>query len=296
MVILYLEQSERNVINMFEKLPLILDCACGTEMQKQGFTSDECLEKWILENPEPLKSLQRDCIAAGSVLVYAPTFGANRMALKKHGLDSSVRDYNLRLAELSLSAADGKALVGGDIAPTGGALEPYGDMERDELLDIFREQAKSLEEAGVDIFGVETQLSGDEALAAVEAIKSVSKKPIFVSFTCNDSGRTFYGDKFGELAAKMESVGVSAFGLNCVGDFELLKRLVSEIHSACALPIIAKPNAGIPENVNGTLKYALTPEAFAKGMTELKELGASLLGGCCGTGVEHISALVKALG
>ncbi len=282
-------------MNIFNKLPLILDCACGTEMQKHGFTSGECLEKWILDNPEPLVELQRGCAEAGSDIIYAPTFGANRRLLAKHGLESYVREFNLRLAELSQKAVGGRVLIAGDMAPSGDALEPYGDMEREELLDIYVEQAQSLEEAGVDIFVVETQLSGEEAATTVEAIKSVSKKPIFVSFTSTESGRTFYGERFGELLSTMQDLGVSAFGANCVGDFELLKRLVTEMKEVSKIPIIAKPNAGIPENENGKLKYKLSPEAFAENMAELKNLGASLLGGCCGTDIRHISALAKRL-
>ena len=281
---------------IFDKLPLILDCASGTEMQKHGYSSGECLEKWILDNPEHLIALERSCVEAGSDIIYAPTFGANRMLLSKHGLEKHVRDYNLRLVELSQKATEGRALVAGDMAPTGAALEPYGDMEREELLEIFEEQAKSLEEAGVDIFVVETQLSGEEAAAAVEAIKSVSKKPIFVSFTGTESGRTFYGEKFGDLLLTMQDLGVSAFGANCIGDFKLLKMLVAEMKAVSRIPIIVKPNAGIPVNENGELKYKLSPEDFAENMVQLKALGASLLGGCCGTSVQHISALMEKLG
>ncbi len=281
---------------IFDKLPLVLDCASGTEMQKHGYSSGECLEKWILDNPEPLLELERGCVEAGSDIIYAPTFGANRSLLKKHGLENSVRDFNLRLVELSHKAVGGRALIAGDMAPTGAALEPYGDMEREELLEIYEEQAKSIEEAGVDLFVVETQLSGAEAGAAVEAIKSVSKKPIFVSFTSTENGRTFYGEKFGELLLAMQDLGVSAFGANCIGDFNLLKGLVTEMKAVAEIPILVKPNAGIPLNENGNLKFKLSPEDFANNMAELKALGASLLGGCCGTDIRHISALVNKLG
>ncbi len=282
-------------MQLFDKLPLILDCASGTEMQKHGLKPGECSEKWILENPEPLMELERGCVEAGSDIIYAPTFGANKLLLSKHGLEKNVRDYTLRLVELSQKAVGGKAFIAGDMAPTGAVLEPYGDMERETLFEVFEEQARCLEEAGVDLFVVETQLSGEEALVTVEAVKSVSKKPILVSFTSTENGRTFFGEKFSDLLLTMQEQGVSAFGVNCVGDFELLKKLVTEMKAVSKIPLIVKPNAGIPLSENGKNIYKLSPEDFAEHMAELNALGASLLGGCCGTDIRHIAALVKKL-
>jgi len=282
-------------MELFKKLPLILDGATGTELYMQGCTPSDCMEKWILDNPAILLELQRGYVEAGSDVIYAPTFGANRVALRKHGLEESVREYNLHLVELSQNAASGKALVGGDIAATGVPLEPYGDMEEEELFDIYSEQVRGLEEAGVDLYAIETQMSGMEAKTAVSAIKAISDKPIFLSFTCNASGRSIYGEKFTDLLKEAQLQGVSAFGINCCGDFELIKSLIREMIAISEVPLIVKPNAGLPENIDGKLFFSLTPEEFARQMAEIKSLGASVLGGCCGTNKQHISALVDML-
>jgi len=282
-------------MELFNRIPLILDGATGTELQKRGCTPGECMEKWILDNPEILLELQRGYVEAGSDIIYAPTFGANRVALGKHGLGEKVREYNLCLVELSQKAVSGKAMVAGDMAPTGEALEPYGDMEKEELFQIFEEQAEALEEAGVDLFAVETQISGEEARVAVSAIKSVTAKPIFLSFTCNAAGLSLYGEKFTDLLKTAQEMGVSAFGINCCGDFELIGRLVREMRAVSEIPLLVKPNAGMPKNVGGKPVFSLTPEEFSVRMAEIKALGASVLGGCCGTNKQHILALIDRL-
>lgn len=278
-------------MELFNKLPLILDGAIGTELQKLGYAPGGCMEEWILENPDILIELQRDYVQAGSDIIYAPTFGANRLALGKYGIGEKVCEYNLRLVELSQKATSGKAMVAGDVAPTGEPLEPYGDMAAAELFEIYREQAAALEQAGVDLFAVETQMSGEEARIAVSAIKSVSAKGVFLSFTCNAAGVSLYGEKFPDLLKMAQEMGASAFGINCCGDFELIGRLVREMRAVAQIPLLVKPNAGMPENVDGRPFFSLTPEEFSSQMVRIKSLGASVLGGCCGTDARHISAL-----
>ena len=282
-------------MELFDRLPLILDGATGTELQKKGYTPGCSMEQWVVESAERLKELHKGYVQVGSDVVYAATFGTNRIALEKHGLGDKVREFNLRLAELTQKAVEGKALVGGDIAPTGKTLEPYGDMPEDRLFEVYVEQAGALEEAGVDLFAVETQMSGREAEIAVSAIKSLSKKPIFLSFTCNAVGRTLYGEKVTDLLESAQEWGVSAFGINCCGDFALLERLVCEMSAISKIPLLVKPNAGIPKFVDGKPLFSLAPAEFGLRMAELNSLGASVLGGCCGTGQQHISALVESL-
>lgn len=275
-----------------EKYPLILDGATGSEMIRKGYKTGTSLEKWILEQPEYIKDLQTGYIEAGSDVIYAPTFSANRLSLKKYGLESSVREMNLRLAEISLEVSGGKVPVGGDIAPTGAVLEPFGEMSAENLIEIYSEQVLCLEEAGVDFYAVETQLSGAEAKAAFAAINQNSYKPIFVSFTCNEAGKSFFGEDFLTLLSDFQELGAAAFGINCCGDFKLIKQLITEMVPLAKIPLIVKPNAGIPVSKDGILSYNLTPEDFAKQMSDIKYLGASILGGCCGTSIPHISALV----
>ena len=191
--------------------PLILDGATGTQLQKRGMTSGVCSEQWVLEHPATIQELQRDYIAAGSQIVYACTFGANRVKLEENGIFGQVRDYNMRLVALSKEAAAGKAWVAGDIAPTGKFLAPMGDMTFEELVEIYTEQAAALEEAGVDLFVIETMMTLPEARAAVLAVKSVSRKPVFVSFTCDEKGRTLTGTDVAAALLVMQGMGKTVY-------------------------------------------------------------------------------------
>ena len=272
--------------------PLILDGATGTQLQKCGMTSGVCSEQWVLEHPATIQELQRDYIAAGSQIVYACTFGANRVKLEENGIFGQVRDYNMRLVALSKEAAAGKAWVAGDIAPTGKFLAPMGDMTFEELVEIYTEQAAALEEAGVDLFVIETMMTLPEARAAVLAVKSVSRKPVFVSFTCDEKGRTLTGTDVAAALLVMQGMGVDAFGLNCsVGPEDMLKQL-RRLSAYAEVPLIAKPNAGVPEIVDGKTVYRCTPEEFAACVPELAAAGVAIYGGCCGTEAGHIQRLV----
>lgn len=175
------------------RFPLILDGATGTELQKRGYTGDVCAEQWTLDHPDAIIDIQRGYVAAGSQVVYTPTFGANRRKLEESGLFNCTADYNRRLAELSAQAVQGKALRAGDMSPTGAFLAPLGDVSFEELVDIYTEQAAGLERAGVDLFVIETMMTLSDARAAVLAVRSVSDKPIFVTFTCDENGRSVSG-------------------------------------------------------------------------------------------------------
>ena len=170
--------------------PILLDGATGTELYKRGMPHGVCTEQWVLEHPDALLELQRAYVDAGSQVLIAPTFGANRVTLARYGLSGQVSVYNRRLAALTRKAAGGKARVAGDLAPTGKSIVPFGDASFEELVDIYTEQAAALEAAGVDLFLLETTMTMAEARAAVLACKSVSAKPVWVTFTCDENGRT----------------------------------------------------------------------------------------------------------
>jgi len=279
----------------FAPLPLILDGATGTQLQKLGMPPGCCTERWVLENPEAIISIQRAYVEAGSDAVLAPTFGANRALLGKYGLGDQVREYCLRLVELSRKAVSGGALVGGDMAPTGLMPEPYGTSSLEEIEDVFREQAAALEGAGVDFYALETQMYLDEARAAVAAIKSVSNKPILVSFPCTPAGKSLWGEDLAGVMECLQDMGIDAFGVNCCGDLDLLTDLLGELKSRARLPLIAKPNAGTPEMIGGRAVYHMSPEDLAAYVPKLVSSGASILGGCCGTHEGHIAAIRQAL-
>ena len=197
------------------RFPLILDGATGTELQKRGYTGDVCAEQWTLDHPEAIIDIQRGYVAAGSQVVYTPTFGANRRKLEESGLFNCTADYNRRLAELSAQAVQGKALRAGDMSPTGAFLAPLGDVSFEELVDIYTEQAAGLERAGVDLFVIETMMTLSDARAAVLAVRSVSDKPIFVTFTCDENGRSVSGTDITAALVVLQGMGIDAFGLNC---------------------------------------------------------------------------------
>ena len=274
--------------------PLILDGATGTELQKRGYTGEECAESWILKHPEAILEIQRGYVAAGSRVMYAPTFGANRVKLEQHGIFGQVEEYNRALVNLSRKAAGDKAWVAGDMAPTGLLLYPLGTASFEELLEVYTDQAAALENAGVDLFVIETMMTLAEARAALLAVKSVSRKPVFVSFTCDEQGRTLTGSDVMAALQVMQGMGADAFGLNCsVGPEEMLVQL-KRLHKIARVPLIAKANAGIPEIVEGETVYDCPPERFTGCMKAMAQAGVSIFGGCCGTNSGHVAAMAEA--
>ena len=275
--------------------PLILDGATGTELQKRGYTGDVCAEQWTLEHPEAIIDIQRGYVDSGSQVLYTPTFGANRRKLEEHGIFNRTEDYNRRLAALSEQASGGRALRAGDISPTGAFLAPLGDVSFEELVDIYTQQAAGLENAGVDLFVIETMMTLSDARAAVLAVRSVSDKPIFVTFTCDENGRSLSGTDVTAALTVLQGMGIDAFGLNCsAGPAEMLPQL-RRLREYARVPLIAKPNAGMPEIVDGKAVYSCTPEQFVALIPEFLDAGVAVFGGCCGTTAEHIAALQAAL-
>lgn len=277
------------------RFPLILDGATGTELQKCGYKGDVSAEQWVLDNPESIVGIQKGYVAAGSNVLYSPSFGANRRKLEEHGIFNRTADYNRRLATLSQKAADGRAFVAGDISPTGLFLSPLGEASFEELVDIYTEQAAGLEQAGVDLFVIETMMTLSDARAAVLAVRSVSDKPIFVTFTCDENGRSLSGTDITAALTVLQGMGIDAFGLNCsAGPAEMLPQ-IKRLREFSRVPLIVKPNAGMPEIVDGKTVYNCPPEQFVELIPEFLASGVAIFGGCCGTTAEHIAALSKAL-
>lgn len=281
---------------MFSLAHMILDGANGTELQRRGMPPGCCGEQWILAHPEAELDIQRRYVEAGSTAILAPTFGANRISLGHHGLGDSVRDYNLRLVALSRQAADGRALVGGDLSPTGlccGSVEP---ALFDRVKAAFREQARALEEADVDFFMVETQISLAEAKATVLAIREVSDKPIMVSFTMTPSGKTLSGGEIASALLTLEPLGIAAFGINCVDDAELIACKLTELRSLTNLPLLVQANAGLPQTVEGKSVYSMSPAQMAADAKRYYDCGADIFGSCCGSNAEHIRVIAQTVG
>ena len=274
-----------------EEKIIVLDGATGSNLMKAGMPSGVCPEKWIIDNPDALINLQRSYVKAGSNIVLAPTFTGNRIKLEEYGLADRIVEINTRLVEISKEAVADKAYVAGDISMTGKSLEPVGDMAFEELVNVYKEQAKILYEAGVDLFIIETMMSLQECRAALLAVKETCDLPVIVSLTYNEDGTTLYGTTPDIAVIVLQSMGADAVGLNCSRGPRELVPLVREMAEYAYVPIIAKPNAGLPVLVNGESVYDCPPGEFVEGMKEIIDAGASIVGGCCGTNPEYIKEL-----
>ena len=276
---------------------VILDGATGSNLRASGMPVGVCTEQWVLEHPEVLQNLQRAYAEAGSQIVYAPSFGANRLSLSMYGLEDRLAEMNRALVQLSRDAVGGRAYVAGDMATCGKPVDVEGGVSYDTLIEVYREQAQLLVDAGVDLIGLETMMGVTECSAAIEAIRSVCDLPVMCTLTLDAVGAAYF-DGDAELAAQtLPALGVDAIGVNCGQGPELYVSVIQRMRAHTDLPLIAKPNAGLPViQSDGSAVYGMSPGKFAREMQQLKKAGASILGGCCGTTPEHIRMLKEFCG
>lgn len=272
--------------------PVLLDGATGSNLMKKGMPRGICTEAWICDHPEALQSLQRAYVEAGSDILYAPTFSANRHSLARHGLEGKVSELNRRLVALSREAAQGRALIAGDLTTTGEPLEPIGRMSYSALFSLYEEQITALLEAGVDLLVVETMLSVEETAVALEAAQSLCELPVMCSLTVQADGKAYFGGDCVEAVQTFSALGAAAAGINCSCGPEQLSALVRNMKAATSIPLLVKPNAGMPEiSDSGEAVYSMEAAEFALHMQKLLDLGANVIGGCCGTEPGFIAAL-----
>lgn len=249
---------------------LFLDGATGTNLMKAGMPSGVCPEKWILEHPQTMMDLQKEYVEAGSNIIYAPTFTANRIKLKEYGLEAYQEEYINQLVNLSKQAAGENTLIAGDLTMTGQQLRPVGNLDLEELINVYKEQITYLMNAGVDLLVVETMMSLAESRAALIAAKEVCDLPVMVTLTFEDTGRTLFGTDPATAAIVLENLGACAIGVNCSSGPAQMVDIIKEMSKVCSIPLIAKPNAGLPVmDSNGNMIYPMTPQEFAKEMKEL---------------------------
>lgn len=280
-----------NIRELLKNGPLILDGATGTNLQKMGMPMGVCPEQWIIENREVMQRLEREFIEAGSQVIYAPTFGANRMKLGEYHLENHVESMNKTLVQIAREVAGDRCLVAGDITMTGQMLAPVGNIDFDDMVDCYKEQVKAMEEAGVDLFVIETMMHIGEARAALLAVKEVSSLPVIVTMTVESSGRTMYGTSAAAALVTLESMGADAVGLNCSTGPDQMISLIRKMRDYATVPLVVKPNAGLPVLSGNETTYSMDKEDFALHMKALVEAGASIVGGCCGTTPEYIRRL-----
>jgi len=280
---------------------IYLDGATGSNLQKRGMPLGVCPDLWISENPEVLIGLQLEYLRAGARILYSPTFTANRIKLSEFGLEDRLEELNRILVNESKEAirrfkeenpGAPECYVAGDITMTGRQIAPIGDLDFEELIDVYKEQIAALDRAGADLIVVETMISLQETRAAVIACKEVSDLPIIASMSFEENGKTFFGTDTVTALITLQSLGVSAFGVNCSRGPSEMKGFIRDLKKYAEIPIICKPNAGLPElSSDGNTVYKLLPEEFGKEMEGIADCGANLLGGCCGTTPDHIKAL-----
>ena len=277
---------------MIKKQPLILDGATGSNLRLMGMPAGVCTEKWVNEHPEAIQSLQKAYVDAGSMAVYAPTFMANRISLKNVGLEDEIRKLNIENVKISKDAVGDRALVAGNLSTTSQPLEPIGTMTYEVLLENYKEQIQYLVEAGVDYLAAETLLSLEEAMVICDAAAEICDLPLTVSFTCEGDGRMYFGGSVVEAAVTLQEMGVDAVGVNCSVGPNQLVAIVKNLKENLEIPVLVKPNAGVPViDGQGNAHYNMDEEEFARCMLELKKVGASVMGGCCGTTPQYIEKM-----
>ena len=285
---------------LIENKIVLLDGATGSNLLAAGMPKGVCPEKWILEHPEVLVELQKSYIKAGTDILYTPTFTGNRIKLSEYGLADKIESMNHALAGLSKQAikeagVDRPVYIAGDLTMTGEQLYPIGTLLFEELVEVYKEQVRYLVEAGVDLFVVETMMSINECRAAVLAVKETCDLPVMVTMTFKEDMRTFYGTDPVTALITLQSMGVDAVGANCSTGPDRMIELIRQMKQYATVPIICKPNAGLPKLVDGKTVYDMDADQFAAEMKVIVETGASIIGGCCGTTPEYIRLVADAV-
>ncbi len=275
---------------------LIADGATGTMLLEAGLPTGMPGEAWVLERPDVIMKLHRAYVEAGSQIILTCTFGGTRARLKAAGLEVQVAEINRRAAELARHVAGDGLYVGGDIGPTGEMMVPLGPLTYEAAVEIFAEQAQALAAGSADCIYIETMSDLNEAKAAVEGARQGCDLPIFCTFSFDTHGHTSMGISPTQAAQAMAALGVSAIGANCGHAPEEVLDILPQIRQAAPdAYLIAKPNAGVPRMIKRQVIYDGTPERMAELALRYVELGARIVGACCGSSPEHIAAIREAV-
>lgn len=275
--------------------PLLLDGATGSNLQKAGMPRGCCTEQWILDNPQALTDLQRQYAEAGSRVLYAPTFQAQPIALERANLADQTEKVNARLVQLTRSAAPG-CLVAGNLTTLATFTDSFDPENFDLLVENYSRQIRGLVDGGVDLLAAETLMYPLEAEAILTAAELEGVGTVMYSFTMQPDGALFSGMDASKVLSELEDAGAAAVGFNCVAADLFTAGLVSKLRRRLKGPILCKPNAGIPVIGSDNLPhYPMEPEEFAGILADCRQMGASILGGCCGTDPRFIAALKHTL-
>src|SRR5579862_643902 len=275
---------------------LLADGATGTNYQLMGLELGAAPEEWVFSEPEKVGGLHRRFAEAGCDIVLTCSFGGSPVRLEDGPLAGRARDLNARSAEIARDAVGPEILVGGSIGPTGQLPEPLGPLSREVATSGFAEQARALADGGVDLLVLETFFALEEAQWAVEAIRSATELPFVVAFSFDQGTRTMMGLSPGQVVEAFEALGPAALGANCGRSLDDTEAVLAEFTDAgTPVPLWVKPNAGVPQVRGDAVVYPEGPDSFAARVAALADAGARVLGGCCGSTPEHLSALRSAL-
>jgi 5-methyltetrahydrofolate--homocysteine methyltransferase len=279
---------------------LVADGATGSNLQKMGLKPGRPPEDLIIDDPDTILKLASSFVEAGSDIILTCTFGGTRMRMKDSKYQDRAPEVNIRAAEIARKAVSARTdvLVAGSMGPVGALIKPYGPLEMEDVKATFAEQAKALAGGGVDLLLIETMFSIEETTAAFEGAKSVTDLPIVVSFSYDRGTRSMMGVKPKDVIKKYSAMGATLVGANCGTTLENMEAVVKEYAETVPnFPLWVKPNAGVPrmdiETEQGV--YDMEPEDMAKFSQRYVELGAKVVGGCCGNTPEHVAAIVKAV-
>lgn len=274
---------------------MIMDGAMGTMLQAQGMTPGQSPELFGVNNPQLLKDIHYQYVQAGADIIETNTFGGNRYKLAEYGLENRVEDINGEAVRIARQAAAGRALVAASIGPTGQLLQPMGRVSFDDLFQVYAEQMRACEMAGADLISIETMTDIGEMRAALIAARESTRLPVLAHMTFENGGRTMTGtDPRGALII-LEAFQPLAIGANCSGGGRELLPVISEIGRHTSLFISVEPNAGMPSLVDGETVFPDSPEDMAENALRLRQAGANIIGGCCGSTPRHIQAMARAL-
>ena len=280
----------------------IVDGATGSNLQKRGMPTGVSPEVWMLENPQIVIGLQKEFLEAGSDILFAPTFTANRIKLSEYGLEERIGEINRELVRVSKKAVEEyrrstkstrKVYIAADITMTGEQVHPVGNMPFEDLVEVYKEQMGYILSEGVDLVVVETVMSLQECRAALLAVKEVCDLPVIVSLTFNENQRTLYGTDPRTAVIVLQSMGADAIGINCSTGPDKMLGILREMKEYAHIPVMVKPNAGIPKLVEGETHFPMGAEEFADEMERLMDAGANIVGGCCGTTPHHMKLLAE---
>ncbi|MCT4597112.1 MAG: homocysteine S-methyltransferase family protein [Vallitalea sp.] len=280
--------TKKEFRNFLENNILLLDGATGTELQKRGMPRGVCPEEWVINNREILMEIQKGYVEAGSNVVYACTFGCNKIKLAEFELEDKIEIMNKELVAISRKAVGDKAFIAGNLSPTGAQMYPYGSYHFEDIVNAYKVQVKALVKAKVDLFVIETMMNINEARAALLAVKETCDLPVMVSMTYEKSGYTLNGTDPQTALITLQNLGADAVGCNCSTGPNDMIDIVKAMKPYAKVPLLVKPNAGLPKFENGTTIFDMNSEEFSDYAVRLIEAGANIIGGCCGSTNEFI--------